>query len=86
MRSYELYFNVNFNVDGNINNEKANEPKSPSINNEDNEVQKESKKAKTSTFEVWQYFSKVGVKDGKEKAKCNARGEKYVNGGTKIGT
>ena len=32
---------MNFNVDGNINNEKANEPEPPSVNNEDNEVQKE---------------------------------------------
>ena len=66
---------MNFNIDGNINNEKASEPKPPSINNEDNEVQKESKKAKMSTSEVWKYFTKVGVKDGKEKAKCNAYGK-----------
>ena len=35
--------NLNSNVDGNINNEKANESKPPSVNIEDNEVQKESK-------------------------------------------
>jgi len=75
--------NVNCDVDDNINNEKANEP--PSINNEENEVQKESKKAKTCRSEVGKYFSKVGLKDGKEKAKCNAFGQAYVVGGTKIG-
>jgi len=78
--------NVNFNVDANINNEKANEPKPFSVNNEDNEIQKENKKANTSTSEVWKYLTKVGVKDGKEKAKCNACGQEYVIGGTKIGT
>jgi len=79
--------NVNVIVDDNIHNQNANEPQEPpSINNEDNEVQKGTKKAKTTTFKVWKYFSKVGVKDGKEKAKCNACGQEYVIGGTKIGT
>jgi len=79
--------NVNVNVDDNIHNQNANEPQEPpSVNNEDSEVQKETKKAKTTTSEVWKYFSKVVVKDGKEKAKCNACGQEYVIGGTKIGT
>jgi len=79
--------NVNVNVDDNIHNQNANDPQEPpSINNEDSEVQKETKKAKTTTSEVWKYFSKVRVKDGKEKAKCNACGQEYVIGGTKIGT
>ena len=79
--------NVNVNVDDNIHNQNANEPQEPpSVNNEYSEVQKETKKAKTTTSEVWNYFSKVGVKDGKEKAKCNACGQEYVIDGTKIGT
>jgi len=77
--------NVNVNVDDNIHNQIANDPQEPpSVNNEDSEVQKETKKAKTTTSEVWNYFSKVGVKDGKEKAKCNACGQEYVIGLTRF--
>ena len=50
------------------------------------ETDRASKKAKTCTSDVWKHFTKIGIKDGKEKAKCNGCGQEYVVGGTKIGT
>jgi len=87
MKSENIHKSVNVNcnvVDDSVNNQKLKEP--PSIYNESNDVEKESKKANTCTSKVWNYFSKIGLKYGKEKAKCNARGKKYVIGGTEIGT
>ena len=41
-------------------------------------VQPQTKKAKTLTSDVWNYFVKIGViKDGKEKCKCRACGKEY---------
>ena len=31
------------------------------------ETDRASKKAKTCTYDVWKYFTKIGIKDGKEK-------------------
>jgi len=87
MESENIHESVNVNcnvVDDSINNQKVKEP--PSINNKSNDVEKESKKVETCTSKVWKYFLKIGVKDGKEKDKCNACGQEYVIGGTKIGT
>ncbi|KAJ1415435.1 Zinc finger, BED-type [Sesbania bispinosa] len=53
---------------------------------ESGDVEREGKRLKTFTSEVWKHFTKIGVKDGKEKAKCNTCGQKYVIGGSKIGT
>jgi len=50
------------------------------------EPERLTKKSKTTTSHVWKYFTKIGVKDGKEKAKCNSCGNEYVIGGTKIQT
>ena len=44
------------------------------------------KKPKTCTSDVWKSFTKIGVVDGKEKAKCNGCGKEYVIGSSKIGT
>ena len=41
-------------------------------------VQSQTKKAKTLTFNVWNYFVKIGVsKDDKEKCKCKACRKEY---------
>ena len=45
-----------------------------------------SKKVRICTSEVWKFFTKIGVKDYKEKAKCNVCRKEYVIGGSKIGT
>ena len=54
-------------------------------NRSDND-EKESKKVKVCTSIAWKYFTKIGVVDGKEKAECNACGQQYVIGGSKVGT
>lgn len=41
------------------------------------------KKAKATTSNVWKYFSKIGIVDGREKAKCNGCGTLYTIGGMK---
>nr|KYP33231.1 hypothetical protein KK1_045935 [Cajanus cajan] len=61
-----------------------NEQLSPII--EDIDDSRPTKKPKTTTSKVWDNFTKLGVKDGKEKAKCNHCGNEYVCGGVKIGT
>jgi len=35
---------------------------------------------------VWDHFTKISIKEGKEKAKCNACDAEYVSGGSNIGT
>ncbi|KAJ1390052.1 Zinc finger, BED-type [Sesbania bispinosa] len=60
--------------------------KSNPTEKETGDVEREGKRLKTFTSEVWKHFTKIGVKDGKEKAKCNACGQEYVIGGSKIGT
>ena len=50
-------------------------------------VEPDKKKTKSTTFDCWKFFTKIGVgKDGKEKAKCNACGKPYVIGGKKYET
>ena len=45
------------------------------------------KRDKTSTFDCWRYFTKIGEgKDGKERAKCNSCNKIYVTDGRKCGT
>ena len=46
--------------------------------NVDEIVQPQTKKAKTLTFDMWNYFVKIGVsKDSKEKCKCNTCRKEY---------
>ena len=54
--------------------------------NEGTDFDRESKRPRGTTSKVWDHFTKNGIKDGKEKAKCNACGAEYVAGGTKVGT
>ncbi|XP_017423437.1 zinc finger BED domain-containing protein RICESLEEPER 2-like [Vigna angularis] len=61
-------------------------PNIEDIENEDKDFDRESKRPRLSTSKVWDHFMKIGIKDGKEKAKCNACGTEYVAGGMKIGT
>jgi len=56
------------------------------IENEGKDFDRESKRPRGTTSKVLDHFTKIGVKDGKERAKCKACGAKYVTGGTKIGT
>jgi len=44
------------------------------------------KRSKTASSEVWKSFTKMGIVDGKEKAKCNGCGKEYVIGSNKYGT
>ncbi|KAF7820820.1 zinc finger BED domain-containing protein RICESLEEPER 2-like [Senna tora] len=50
------------------------------------EKEKPSKKPRKCTSEVWKSFTKIGVVDGKERAKCNGCDRKYIVGSGKIGT
>lgn len=34
---------------------------------------------------MWDHFTKIGIIDGKEKAKCNHYGQEYVCGDIKVG-
>ena len=61
-------------------------PSVEEIENEDKDCDRESKRPRVGTSKVWDHFTKIGIKDGKEKAKCNGCGAEYVVGGTKIGT
>jgi len=46
-----------------------------------------SKKKKVSSYDVWKFFTKIGVcEGGKERAKCNGCNQKYIVGGAKYGT
>ena len=56
------------------------------IENEDKDCDRESKRPRIGTSKVWDRFTKIGIKDGKEKAKWNGCGAEYVARGTKIGT
>ena len=54
--------------------------------NEGNDFDRESKRPRGTTSKVWDHFTKIVIKNGKEKAKFNACGAEYVFGGTKVGT
>ncbi|KAH1228927.1 hypothetical protein GmHk_10G028818 [Glycine max] len=60
------------------------EPKPNAKENRRDNDEKESKKVKVCTSIAWKYFTKIGVVDGKEKAECNACGQQYVIGGSKV--
>nr|GLL21419.1 uncharacterized protein LOC109182641 [Ipomoea trifida] len=64
------------------------EPKSPSIEEveQPNSEEPKPKRAKSTTFDVWESFTKIGMVDGKEKAKCNGCGKEYTFGGIRYGT
>ncbi|KAF7820822.1 zinc finger BED domain-containing protein RICESLEEPER 2-like [Senna tora] len=50
------------------------------------EKEKPSKKPRKCTSKVWKSFTKIGVVDGKERARCNGCDRKYIVGSGKIGT
>jgi len=56
------------------------------LENKSDNDEKESKKVKVCTSIAWKSFTKIGVVDGKEHAECNACGQQYVIGGSKVGT
>nr|GMC68977.1 zinc finger BED domain-containing protein RICESLEEPER 2-like [Ipomoea batatas] len=64
------------------------EPKSPSIEEveQPNSEEPKPKRAKSTTSDVWKSFTKIGMVDGKEKAKCNGCGKEYIVGGIRYGT
>ena len=62
------------------------EPKPNAKENKSDNDEKESKKVKVCTSIAWKSFTKIGVVDGKEHAECNACGQQYVIGGSKVGT
>jgi len=61
-------------------------PSIEEIENEGKDFDRESKRPRGTTSKVWDHFTKICVKNGKERAKCKSCGVKYVTGGTKIGT
>nr|GMC75311.1 Retrotransposable element Tf2 [Ipomoea batatas] len=63
-------------------------PKSPSIEEveQPNSEEPKPKRAKSTTSDVWKSFTKIGMVDGKEKAKCNGCGKEYIVGGIRYGT
>jgi len=70
-------------------NDNLNDSLSPTIeeiDNEDTNFGRESKRPRGTTSKVWDHFTKIGIKEGKEKAKCNACDAEYVSGGSNIGT
>nr|GMD22414.1 zinc finger BED domain-containing protein RICESLEEPER 2-like [Ipomoea batatas] len=44
------------------------------------------KRAKSTTSDVWKSFTKIGVVDGKERARCNGCQKEYIVGGIRYGT
>jgi len=54
------------------------------IDDEGTNFGRESKRPKGTISKVWDRFTKIGIKEGKEKAKCNDT--EYVSGGSNIGT
>ena len=54
-------------------------PTTEEIDNEGTNFGRESKIPRGTTSKVWDHFTKNGIKEGKEKAKCNACGAKYVS-------
>jgi len=62
-------------------------PSVEEIGNKDKYCDRESKRPRVGTSKIWDHFTKKnGIKEGKEKAKYNWCGAKYVAYGTKIGT
>ena len=55
------------------------------IDNEATNFGRESNRPRETTSKVWGHFTKIGIKEGKEKEKCNACGAEYVSGGSNIG-
>lgn len=74
---------MNYNVDDIIKNKIKKRIEPPLVNNEDNDVKKRVRKLKLIYLK---YFSKIGVKDGKEKVRYNACGQENIIHGSKIGT
>jgi len=76
-------------VDDQCVNDNLNDSLPPTVEEIDNEgtnFGRESKRPRETTSKVWDHFTKIGIKEGKEKAKCNACGSEYVYGGSNIGT
>ena len=53
---------------------------------QEEKIETKRKRARTCTSKVWNYFTKVGLVDGKEKCKCNACGQLYAYASSSNGT
>ena len=76
-------------VDDQCVNDNLNDSLPPTVEENENEgmnFDRESKRPRGTTSKVWDHFTKIGIKDHKEKAKCNACGAEYISGGTKVRT
>nr|GMD23841.1 zinc finger BED domain-containing protein RICESLEEPER 2-like [Ipomoea batatas] len=80
--------NAEYDFDSEIPSLEQPEPKSPSIEEveQPNSEEPKPKRPKSTTSDVWKSFTKIGVVDGKEKAKCNGCGKEYIVGGIRYGT
>nr|GMC95609.1 zinc finger BED domain-containing protein RICESLEEPER 2-like [Ipomoea batatas] len=80
--------NVEYDFDSKMPSPEQLEPKSPSIEEveQPNSEEPKPKRAKSTTSDVWKSFTKIGMVDGKEKAKCNGCGKEYIVGGIRYGT
>nr|GMC55621.1 zinc finger BED domain-containing protein RICESLEEPER 2-like [Ipomoea batatas] len=80
--------NAEFDFDSEMPSSRQPEPKSPSIQEfeQPNSEEHKPKRAKSTTSDVWKSFTKIGMVDGKEKARCNGCQKEYIIGGIKYGT
>nr|GMC52799.1 zinc finger BED domain-containing protein RICESLEEPER 2-like [Ipomoea batatas] len=80
--------NAEFDFDSEMPSSRQPEPKSPSIQEfeQPNSEEPKPKRAKSTTSDVWKSFTKIGMVDGKERARCNGCQKEYIIGGIKYGT
>nr|GMC48721.1 zinc finger BED domain-containing protein RICESLEEPER 2-like [Ipomoea batatas] len=80
--------NAEFDFDSEMPSSRQPEPKSPSIQEieQPNSEERKPKRAKSTTSVVWKSFTKIGMVDGKERARCNGCQKEYTIGGIKYGT
>nr|GMD55104.1 zinc finger BED domain-containing protein RICESLEEPER 2-like [Ipomoea batatas] len=80
--------NAEFDFDSEMPSSRQPEPQSPSIEEieQPNSEEPKPKRAKSTTSDVWKSFTKIGVVDGKERARCNGCQKEYIVGGIRYGT
>nr|GLL39854.1 hypothetical protein Ahy_B06g086069 [Ipomoea trifida] len=69
--------NAEFDFDSEMPSSRQPEPQSPSIEEieQPNSEEPKPKRAKSTTSDVWKSFTKIGVVDGKERARCTRKVE-----------
>nr|GME03452.1 zinc finger BED domain-containing protein RICESLEEPER 2-like [Ipomoea batatas] len=72
--------NAEFDFDYEMPSSRQPEPKSPSIQEieQPNSEEPKPKRAKSTTSDVWKSFTKIGMVDGKERARCNGCQKEYT--------